>query len=660
MTRMAVLRHLHGRLEEISHPVEQRAHEVKARRQDLGRALERRLSPNLWVLVDRIVGLARREKVRAYLVGGCARDLLLERETRDLDVVVEGDGPAFARALADDLQGRVRVHEAFLSAVVVTRDDQHINVGTARSEFYAAPAELPQVQMSAIRQDLYRRDFTINTLSIVLGPEDRLELLDDFGAQNDLQAGVIRVLHSLSFIDDPTRVLRAVRLEQRLGFRISDEAVRLAQVALEKGVFPRLSASRRRTELTLLLNDPGSAVKALERLRDLNLLVAIHHTLNLDSQAVKRMVTPSVCLQLVWPGGSRSIRRRAQLAGSARACGTSGGVERAELADRLALVGEHRRQVVDYPVRLRMQFESFPTRTCVPMRWRTFSGPSRVRRCFFSWVSSRSRGGPGFAGFSPSSRISSSASGAPTWWPAGITPGRHIGDALRATRDARLDGELESNGELEFARPLSGSLGGGMRLRKHWCTGAAVLGLILLMKGRAAYPLEGETVSLRSLELLRLDCSRDIGARDITLFGNARQGTLRPGARPQHAPRRVGSGILDRLPRRLTHRSLRGARAEAGSWRGLDRPVAWSQMACGYREGLRVPGARHSASGLPQVLAIVSELEESVGPAEESALPPGYVPSQATCCGGGTAPSSRSWTAPWTVMAWSSEVSTSP
>ena len=207
--------------------------------------------------------------------------------------------------------------------------------------------------MSAIRQDLYRRDFTINTLSIVLGPGPRLELLDHFGAQNDLQGGVIRVLHSLSFIDDPTRVLRAVRLEQRLAFQISDETIRLARVALDEGVFRRLSGSRLRTELTLLLDDPGSAVKALERLRDLDLLKAIHPTLTLDSEAVQRMVRLRSAFSWYRLEGLRHPLAQLSwllLFGLAERLGQE---ERKELADRLALVGEYRRLVVDHPTRLR-------------------------------------------------------------------------------------------------------------------------------------------------------------------------------------------------------------------------------------------------------------------------------------------------------------------
>jgi tRNA nucleotidyltransferase (CCA-adding enzyme) len=228
--------------------------------------------------------VSRDTGVAAYLVGGFVRDLLLARADRDLDVVVEGDGPAFARRLAAALGGRVREHEAFLTAVVKLPDGGAIDVATARSEFYRAPAALPEVESSVLRQDLYRRDFTINTLALRLGPEGPVELVDFFGGQRDLKDGVLRVLHSLSFIDDPTRVLRAVRLSLRLDLQISSETLRLIRVAVAEGVFDQLSGSRLREELDLLLDEPATAVRGLERLDELGVLAAIHPGLRVDAR----------------------------------------------------------------------------------------------------------------------------------------------------------------------------------------------------------------------------------------------------------------------------------------------------------------------------------------------------------------------------------------
>ena len=204
------------------------------------------------------------------------RDLLLERENRDLDVVVEGDGLDFAaaprpRPRRPGARPSRRSSPPWWST---PRDSTSTSRPPAR-ELYRAPAALPEVQTSALRQDLFRRDFTINTLAIRLGPERAPELVDFFGGRRDLKEKILRVLHSLSFIDDPTRILRAVRLELRLGFHISPETLHLAEVALAEGVFDRLSGSRLRDELALLLDDPALALRGLERLGELGVLRAI-------------------------------------------------------------------------------------------------------------------------------------------------------------------------------------------------------------------------------------------------------------------------------------------------------------------------------------------------------------------------------------------------
>lgn len=275
VSRMAVLRYLAP--EPTAEP-ERAAHrqtELKRRRSGVEELLDGLAAP-LRRSIHVVRDVARETRTPVYLVGGLVRDLILRRENRDLDVVVEGDGPAFARRLAARVGGRVRVHEPFMTAVVIDAEGRHIDVATTRSEFYRAPAALPEVQTSALRQDLYRRDFTINTLAIRLGPGPRAELIDHFGGLRDLERRTLRVLHSLSFIDDPTRALRAVRLEARLGFTMADETRRLLLVALEEGVFERLSGPRLRDEVRRLLADPDTALRALERLHELGLLGVLH------------------------------------------------------------------------------------------------------------------------------------------------------------------------------------------------------------------------------------------------------------------------------------------------------------------------------------------------------------------------------------------------
>ena len=156
----------------------------------------------------------------AYVIGGFVRDLFLYRSNEDIDVVIEGDGIAFARQFSKEMGTRVHTHEKFGTAVVIFPDGFKIDVASARMEYYKFPAALPTVEMSSLKLDLFRRDFTINTLAIELNPEKFGKLLDFFSAQKDIKDKVLRVLHNLSFVEDPTRVFRALRFEQRFGFTI--------------------------------------------------------------------------------------------------------------------------------------------------------------------------------------------------------------------------------------------------------------------------------------------------------------------------------------------------------------------------------------------------------------------------------------------------------
>lgn len=276
VTRFDVLRHLYREVEAAGEPLERQLRDKRRQERPVGELLEERLPAPLRARIERAAEISRRESIPVYLVGGLVRDLLLDRPNRDLDLVVEGDGLHFARLLAEAVGGRSREHRPFKTAVVIDPEGFRLDVATARSEFYRTPAALPEVEDSPLRQDLYRRDFTINTLAIRLGPQKRPGLVDYFGGQRDLEEGVLRVLHSLSFIDDPTRALRAVRLEQRLGFRISPETERLIRVAVRERAFEQLSGSRLREELVELLDDPVGGPPGIERLRELGVLEAIH------------------------------------------------------------------------------------------------------------------------------------------------------------------------------------------------------------------------------------------------------------------------------------------------------------------------------------------------------------------------------------------------
>ena len=219
-----------------------------------------------------------------YLVGGTVRDILLGRPNFDVDVAVEGDAIEFARTLASELGGRCHPHGQFGTAVVHYGEGKHVDAVTARREVYATPAALPTVEPAGIQEDLFRRDFTINAMALSLKARGHGELVDPYDGQADLDQGVVRVLHDESFVDDPTRIFRAVRYESRFGFRMDEHTESLARAAIDGALVSRLSAARLREELIELL-DERAAVASMVRLGNLRLAAAIHPRLVADEES---------------------------------------------------------------------------------------------------------------------------------------------------------------------------------------------------------------------------------------------------------------------------------------------------------------------------------------------------------------------------------------
>lgn len=220
-----------------------------------------------------------------FLVGGPVRDVLMGMPIKDLDFVVEGDAPLLARQLAKDLDGEVIVYPSFGTASVVL-EGARVDVVTARREVYPQPAALPQVTPGTIDDDLARRDFTINALALPLA-EDHPQVLDLHGGVDDIGGGAIRVLHSNSFMDDPTRALRAVRFEQRLDFRIEDGTLRQLREAIARGHMSALSGDRLRHELARIFEEERPEL-ALGRAACLGILAGIHPSLT-RTQPVERL-----------------------------------------------------------------------------------------------------------------------------------------------------------------------------------------------------------------------------------------------------------------------------------------------------------------------------------------------------------------------------------
>lgn len=264
---------------------------------DVTSLLERSI-PRAHLALLRAVGeSASRLGLPAYVVGGYVRDLLLNVPHADIDLVVEGDAAPLARALAARLGGHVYQHVRFGTAKWQLAPDKSqvgerlsagewvslpdtIDVASARSETYAGPSALPTVARDNLRSDLQRRDFTINTLAVRLDGSHFGELADEFEGERDLRAGRVRVLHAGSFVDDATRMLRAVRLEQRFGFEIDGGTHELIQAALP--TVKHVSGERLRRELELSLNEPARA-KVLARLHAMGLLAQVHPALGWDA-----------------------------------------------------------------------------------------------------------------------------------------------------------------------------------------------------------------------------------------------------------------------------------------------------------------------------------------------------------------------------------------
>lgn len=230
--------------------------------------MQDRLPSRILSILQTAGELAEIKNNKVYCVGGFVRDLLLRVPNYDVDLVVEGDGMKLAHDLAARLGGKARIHERFGTAVVKLGDGTKLDVATARTEYYEFPAALPKVERSSIREDMYRRDFTINTLAICLNPSQFGELIDYFGGRIDLQKGLIRILYNFSFVEDPTRILRAIRFEQRYRFKIEPDTLHFACDAIERRMLGKLSYKRILQELILILNE-NDPVPALKRMNEI-------------------------------------------------------------------------------------------------------------------------------------------------------------------------------------------------------------------------------------------------------------------------------------------------------------------------------------------------------------------------------------------------------
>jgi tRNA nucleotidyltransferase (CCA-adding enzyme) len=262
--------------------------------------MARAMPPAVWDLVKATSAVAAQLKMPLYFVGGIVRDLLLDKSPTDIDMVVEGDAIQLTRQLRRQFGGETHNHAQFgtakwrLTPAIwhkvapgTARDTvpEDIDFVTARTEFYTQPSALPEVERGSIKLDLHRRDFTINTLAIRLDGAHLGKLLDFYGGRRDLEQGIIRVLHSLSFVDDPTRILRAVRLEQRLNFTIESRTAELITSALP--MLDRVTGERIRNEIELALEE-ADPVPVMGRLAELGVMAQIHPGLVWQEQVAQQ------------------------------------------------------------------------------------------------------------------------------------------------------------------------------------------------------------------------------------------------------------------------------------------------------------------------------------------------------------------------------------
>ena len=254
--------------------------EVPTRVRSVAGLLGKRLSEETRAILQTLGAVGDGLGLAVFAVGGFVRDLLLGIDNLDIDITVEGDGIFFAEHFAELHGGRVRSHKKFCTAVLVLPDGRKIDVASTRLEYYESPGALPTVERASLRHDLYRRDFTVNTLALCINRDRFGQLTDHFGGQQDIQEKVVRVLHNLSFVEDPTRVLRAIRFEQRLGFHIAPHTEKLMRSAVRLHLLDKLGGERLLSELMQIMRekDPFAAIG---RISSLGFLPFIHPALKL-------------------------------------------------------------------------------------------------------------------------------------------------------------------------------------------------------------------------------------------------------------------------------------------------------------------------------------------------------------------------------------------
>ena len=287
ITRTNLLAVIH---KEISFPANgHHKNQLNPKSKNITNTLRERLPQKIFELLKDFGQTGDDLGMNVYLVGGLVRDILLRRENFDVDIVVEEDGIKLVEEYGKINSANIKLikfHKKFATATIIFKDGFKVDIATARREYYESPGAFPVVSSSSLGFDLYRRDFTINTLAIRLNQKVFGILLDYFNGLNDIKNKQIRVLHNLSFIEDPTRILRAIRFEQRFGFSIDKITSSLIKDAVTLGVFKDISRKRFLQELFLILKEDNPTY-CIQRMNEFGIIKVIHPELNFNEQTAK-------------------------------------------------------------------------------------------------------------------------------------------------------------------------------------------------------------------------------------------------------------------------------------------------------------------------------------------------------------------------------------
>ncbi|SDC77233.1 CBS domain-containing protein [Geotoga petraea] len=286
ITRSDILRASNGVLDFSPNPIIKEKYDTF----NVSKKMQKQLPKRIMNLLRLLGAYGSERKTPVYVVGGFVRDLLLNVENLDIDIVVEGDGPEFGKFVAEQLMIKYVVHEKFNTCSLFFKDGFRIDVATARTEYYESPAELPKVEVSTIKKDLYRRDFSINAMAIKLNQETFGTLLDFFNSKKDLEEGIIKVLYSLSFVEDPTRILRAIRFEQRYNFQIDEQTCEYMKKTVKNEYLEKVTGPRIRDELEKILKEP-KPLKSIRRMGEFKIISHLfpfsYYTPTLDKDVEK-------------------------------------------------------------------------------------------------------------------------------------------------------------------------------------------------------------------------------------------------------------------------------------------------------------------------------------------------------------------------------------